>query len=198
MFTVHLKCLIRGSETSGGSSGWGEGTMYAIGNEIRSLLGQVTTHKDSPFMSADYSWEPSAGAMKSNETLIHFVNSGGSLITEFDGRSVPTAGGTVLIRGTGVISEVYVDRVDGDPHFVQKLARVAVHELMHNKLDAVDPPNRAVSDIHAPLGGLGMALHQVEWDTQFTLRNLELLAKNLSRAVPQFTSALSRKGYPQI
>jgi len=198
IYRVHLKSMLWGSPAQGGDSGWGEGTMYVIGTEIRNLFMQVVADSASPFAAADYTWEVNAAAMQPHEQLVYFVSK--SLIEEVDSnQTVTTAGATFMITGEGVISEVKVTMISGDPHFAQKVARMAFHELMHNKLDA-DPNNSAVPDLHSPSPstpgtGEGMALHDVDWNTQLTPRNKSLYARNLNRKIAQYKKALSRTYY---
>lgn len=192
IYKVYLKSMLWGKDAQGGSSGWGEGTMYVIGQEIRKLMLQVTANPASTFAGADYSWEVKNATVQPHEVLIYFLNSGKSLITEFGNETVTSAGGTFMVND-GVISEVHVDKVDGDPHFAEKLARLAFHELLHNKLDA-DPNNSAVPDLHKTGAG-GLALHNVDWNTQLMKPTETLLAQNLTRKIKQFTKATSRTFY---
>ncbi len=200
IYRVHLKSRMAGSRTAGSSSGWGEGTMYVIGNEIRNLLLQVVSDTASPFAGADYTWEVNAAAIQPHEQLVYFVPR--SLIHEVDtNQIIETAGATLMFPGQGVLSEVNVEMISGDLHFAQKVARMAIHELMHNKLDAEIHP--AVPDLHKPNPltpgtGEGLALHEVEWDTQLTPHNKSLYARYLNRRVPQYTGGVADQFYPSL
>src|SRR5262245_54613004 len=102
IYRVFLKSMLWGSEASGGSSGWGEGTMYVIGTEIANLFLQVCMDDASPFMSASYSWEVDAAKMMPHEQLVYFVDK--SLIEEFDSsQTISSAGATLKMGGDGVL-----------------------------------------------------------------------------------------------
>jgi hypothetical protein len=69
-FMVYLKSMKRNVASGGGSSGWGEGEMYAIGLEIRDLFQRVVGSSSSPFASADFTWEGSPAAIRPHELLV--------------------------------------------------------------------------------------------------------------------------------
>lgn len=200
VFRVHLKSMMWGSDAKGAHSGWGEGMMYAIGMELKGLLQAVCDQKASGFMTADYSWDPGSALIAQHEPIIYFLNSNKSLIAKESGTNPSGAGigGATWMSGVkGMISEVYLDNISGDSRFCEKVARVAFHELMHNKLDAEEAGRRAMSDIHKSGGG-GLALHHVEAYTPLTNVNKQTLAPHLDRKVNQYTAALSKKFYLDV
>ncbi len=86
-----------------------------------------------------------------------------------------------------MISEVYIDAVDGDANFDSKLAKLAFHELMHNKLDA-HPIKATATNIHKS-GGAGLALEN-PGSQDLTPRNVALMAAHLTLEIPQWTGGL--------
>lgn len=68
----------------------------------------------------------------------------------------------------------------------RRLANIAFHEIMHNKLDV---GHRAINDLHRQ-GGLGLAQKPTgEW-SQLTDRNVQLMSANMFRKVRQYTGAM--------
>lgn len=185
-FMVYLKSMKRHVASGGGSSGWGEGEMYAIGLEIRDLFQRVVSSASSPFTTADFTWEGSPAAIRPHELLVYFTERSRSQIAN-NGGGQPTSAGATFWTSAGMISEVYIDAVDGDADFDSKLAKLAFHELMHNKLDA-HPIKATATNIHKS-GGAGLALEN-PGSQDLTPRNIALMAAHLTLEIPQWTGGL--------
>ena len=99
------------------------------------------------------------------------------------------AAGRTATLPDGVLSEIYVE--DNMP--ADKLAHIAFHELMHNRLDVgatvipinsnPDPLKRGIHDI--ALGGGGLAATPTTGYGSLTAKNASLMAKNLVTTVKQ-------------
>lgn len=66
----------------------------------------------------------------------------------------PNHGGSTLAltnENNAIISEVYWDRIQGNPDAPHLLANIIFHEFMHNKLDAIEHPG--VDWVHNQCGG---------------------------------------------
>lgn len=131
------------------------------------------------------SWSLSASQLRAHDVVIHFVMDPSSSIartvgvTRDDGAN---AGGLTARTSAGVVCEVYVD---GNMP-ARRLANIAFHEIMHVKLDV---GARVIGDLHTRGGG-GLAVPPTNEWTPLTARNVELMAANLFRKVPQYTRAM--------
>jgi hypothetical protein len=91
------------------------------------------------------------------------------------------AGGfTVIGSRYGTISEVYVE--NNFPS--KKLANIAFHELMHNKLQ------KDSSELHNQTPGVGMGKSPATECSVLTPTDLLLMSKRLTAAVPQYPDLL--------
>ena len=87
------------------------------------------------------------------------------------------AAGWTVIGTKATISEAYVEM-----NFpTEKMARIAVHEMMHNKCQM---DNDALHD--AKKGGGGIANSPTQGYESVTAENAKLLSKNLSKSVTQW------------
>jgi hypothetical protein len=182
VFNVYLKNLVPSDQMN-----WGEGDMYQIGLYIKQYFDEVCQNSNSTFSSADFWWDPANGAVKSHELLVYFLkDSSESLIhkTRPSDKINLNNNGNTLWRSdsTPRISEIYVNSVliYNDAHLL--LAKLAFHELMHNKLEKFD--------VHGGGGG-GLATGSpITSSTPLTDKNKELMAKALAKKVPQYQGAL--------
>ncbi|HEY0003617.1 MAG TPA: hypothetical protein VGB17_02315 [Pyrinomonadaceae bacterium] len=164
---------------------WGEGTMYVVGTYLREYFTRICQHPSSTIANADFSWYSSWGRLKPQDIIIHFFDRPAKgLIEGTFNQSAPHPGGS---GGTwkspgGMISEIYLEPMQGDRDYARLVANIAFHEAMHNKLDA-DPQHQSVADIHG-LGGL--ASRVVQRGSQLSQSNIIKMAPALSKAVPQF------------
>lgn len=155
---------------------WTSATRQAFGAVLQGFFNEVCKLKDArPFTSALTTWAPPVNIQR-EEIIVNFVNSwADSRIRKHDPNAEleSKTGSTAHFVG-GKISEVYVDAFTTMP--VRGLAVVAFHEAMHNKLYPLD--------IHADGGG-GLASTSVSWNFGLTDKNKQLMAKALSKQVPQ-------------
>ena len=131
------------------------------------------------------SWSLSAAQLQAHDVVVHFVMDPSSSIARRAGVSRsegPNAGGLTAQTSGGVVCEVYVD---GNMP-ARRLANIAFHEIMHIKLDV---GTRVITDLHTKGGG-GLATPPTNEWTPLTARNVELMAANLFRKVPQYTKAM--------
>jgi hypothetical protein len=187
---------------------WNEAAINEVGDNLKDLFEEVIKHPECPYSSVDwFAYHPDA-QLDPGEVLVYFVpSSGHSQIMKFPqlGVSVDFSkdGNTVQMLHGGILSEVYVDKHVGDDHHTLALAKLAFHELMHNKLDAV-VDNPLLDDIHKHGGGgLATGPAPIDWYTTLTLPNKMWMARAVARPVPQFTDAgnVSRlfvDGMPEI
>jgi hypothetical protein len=104
------------------------------------------------------------------------------------------AAGRTATLPDGVLSEIYVE--NNMP--ADKLAHIAFHELMHNRLDVgttvvpinpnKDPSSAGIHD--TALGGGGLAATPTTGYGKLTAKNATLMAKNLVTTVKQSTRHL--------
>jgi hypothetical protein len=169
---------------------YGEGAMYAIGMRLMAMFNQICARKDCAFSAADYSWEP--GSVRDTDVVVYCVGTKerGSIIKGKNGQPVhqSASGGTFPYAG-GMISEVYLQTMDGAANFSTLAANIIFHEIMHNKLDA--PAVKTVADIHIS-GGAGLAAATVSAGSGLTAANISLMAAALSKKVPQYTTEMQK------
>ena len=163
---------------------WGEGSMFAVGTYLKDYFDQVCKHASSAFANSDYFWTDSTGGRAAHDLVLHFFSSSRRGLITGRYNQVPVhqghSGGTWK-SPSGMISEVYLEMMEGDRDYCRLVANIAFHELMHNKLDA-DPQNLTVSDIHS-LGGLAGVT--VARGTQLSANNIAKMASALSKKVTQ-------------
>jgi hypothetical protein len=178
---------------------WNEAAFNEVGDRVQAHFQRVIAHPACPFTSVR--WFPGHAGMilDPDELLVYFVASyRSSVIEAAGGRLKDTTfmkeGGATWESRNGMISEVWLDGSplkaanplsDGD---YQKLfANTAFHELMHNKLDS-QTRGAVLNDLHTEGGG-GLADQNFTAGTRPTDKNIELMAKNLARPIPQNTAA---------
>ncbi len=168
---------------------WGEGSMYAVANHLTEYFNKVCQHTASPFANAVCTWQK--GSVAAHDLVIYFLKSSAQSIisTRFGGASTCSApsGGT-YDTAQGMVSEVYMDAMEGDANYCKLVANLAFHELMHNKLDA--PQSKpALRDIHSGGGG-GLAAAMVVTASQITPQNIAFMAASLGKQVNQYTASM--------
>jgi hypothetical protein len=168
---------------------WGEGSMFAVANYLTDYFNTVCRHANSPFENARCTWQK--GSVGESDLVIYFLTSTKeSIITKrFHTSSTCTApsGGT-FESPQGMVSEVYMDSMEGDRNYCKVVANLAFHELMHNKLDAPSS-NKTINDVHAS-GGSGLAEATVARGSQLTPQNIALMAGALGKKIRQFTDLM--------
>jgi hypothetical protein len=175
--------------TPGNQFYWGEGTMYAVGNHLREMFEKVVGHASSPFERFHYSWE--RGSVQQTDIVLYFLPSIKSsiIINKYKAQPKHTngSGGTFPSAG-GMLSEIYLDAMQGDFAYARLVAKLAFHECMHNKIDT--PPGATITDIHTQ-GGQGLAMENINNGTDLTDKNVSLMAAALGKNVLQHTETMS-------
>lgn len=128
-------------------------------------------------------WYFNAADVKPSDVVVYFVRDRMSSIASRVGGTFnanPDTGGYTSPTPHGIVSEVYVEY--NLP--ARKLANIAFHELMHNKLDV---GTRTVPNIHAR-GGIG---HSPATEASvLTQDNKALMAAHLFDPVRQYTGRM--------
>jgi hypothetical protein len=126
------------------------------------------------------SWSLRAGQLQAHDVVVYFVLDPSSSI--IGGTAPSNVGGRTTTTAGGVASEVYVE---GNMP-ARRLANIAFHEIMHNKLDI---GARVISDLHSKGGG-GLAVPPTNEWTPLTPANAQLMAQNMFSAIRQFTGRM--------
>jgi len=190
-YTLWLKNLSPGSQYY-----WGEGTMYAVGNNLVEYFSKICAKTKDFDATAKFSWEPDASKIQENELLVYVLpTSGRSIVAKKTTNALGPTGST-FPTASGVISEVYLDVMQGDPDLARLVANLIFHEWMHNKLDAYTA-GAPVQDVHVQ-GGRGLATAgAIKSGDRPSDLNISLMAKHLGRTHPQYTTDLSKTSpYP--
>jgi hypothetical protein len=185
-YTLWLKNLSPGSQYY-----WGEGTMYSVGQNLVEYFNKICA-KTSDFNStADFSWEPDASKIQDNDLLVYILPASGRSIVAKKTNNALGQTGSTFPTPTGVISEIYLDVMQGDPAFARLVANAIFHEWMHNKLDAYTA-GAPVQDVHLQGGG-GLATGGlIKSSDRPSDQNIILMAKHLNRSHEQYTTDLSK------
>lgn len=161
---------------------WTDGTRQGLATGLLQLFTQVCESTD---YRPNVTWQAMVAA--SHDLVLHCVGDGPSgQIRAAGGPTDEIHGGATWHSAQGMISEIYIHRNRTTP---ERLANLAFHELMHNKLDA--GPRPRVRDIHER-GGAGLALVDAAAQ-RITPRNIELMRAALGTAVRQYEYA-GRRG----
>ncbi len=148
----------------------------AIKSQLEGLF-RTIIDKDKFFTSNSVSFSASSAAPTAHELLVYFMPSGKSVIKNVPGAKSPdlTAdGSTVYAAGA---SEVYARGEDASA-----LARLAFHELMHNRLQQDD------ATLH-PQGGL--AGKTISTGTQLNDKNISTMSAALQTPITQYTAGIA-------
>jgi hypothetical protein len=131
------------------------------------------------------SWALRAAHLMPHDVVVYFVLDPSQSVARSLGVRVPeesAAGGLTATTLHGIVSEVYVE---GNMP-ARRLANVAFHEIMHNKLDV---GGGWKGDLHRK-GGLGLAEKPTDEWSRLTDGNIRLMSANLFRKVRQHTGAM--------
>lgn len=166
---------------------YGDGPMYAIGMTLKSYFDRVCAHKSCQIASSDYSWE--MGNVQPADVVVYCSYSKNyGIIPKKGGSPVhDSASGGTLLHTDGMISEIYMEAIDGAASFATVAANLIFHEIMHNKLDASG--NGGVSDIHK---GNGLANAIVSAGSGLSTENIALMASVLHIPVKQYTTEMQK------
>ncbi|HYP78477.1 MAG TPA: hypothetical protein VER12_21040 [Polyangiaceae bacterium] len=162
---------------------------YRVQNEVTYTLWQhltaiaATRPGGAGFIPAP-GWYLKVPDLSPYDVVVYFVADRSRSLAVRNGAQEPpmNAAGYTSGSPTGVVSEVYVEmNLPG-----AKLANIALHEIMHNKLDV---GRRVLHDIHTQGGG-GIALATSSAEAKLTTRNKQLLGANMFVSVRQYTAAM--------
>ena len=94
------------------------------------------------------------------------------------------SGATLWMGARGMVSEIYLEMMEGDAHYAQLVANAAFHEAMHNKLDA--HPQFDSFDVHKIKGGGLSRELGISSSTKLAPADITAMAPALTRNIPQF------------
>lgn len=203
MYHVILKDLCQDDRTL-----WTKNIRVEIKRYMTDWFSQIcAASTDFSAASAECWWSSNRLLVEKDELVVYFLPTRSHSLIAHRGAALPVeshGGGTMLI-GTSIVSEVYIweNTRQGmqDPRHSRLLALVALHELIHNKLDA-DPNNPGqliqqvgnketktdITDMHAQLDGI--ARGRLSGNSQVTPHNMKVMADNLSLENEQYTGHL--------
>jgi len=173
---------------------WDQAKLDKVVSELKALFDEVCKHPNSKFSAADVESKDLAtvaGSIKDGQLLIRLTRAtkSESAIIKKHGNTGGN-GNTVDTAGSGVISEAWLESAAGGANHGELLARLAFHELMHNKLDAA--ANAPKQDIHTE-DGTGLAVspppdeNKIVYNTALSTKNKANMAPQLGSIVQQFT-----------
>jgi hypothetical protein len=140
-------------------------------------VGQSMSSKNRLIPSPGWSYQ--ASDLEPWDVVVYFVRDPSrSIAARLGSSSSDDNAGLTAFTSSGVVSEVYVE--GNGPG--EKLALIAFHEIMHNKL-------QRGNDMHKNGGG-GVAVSPVQGWEQLTPKNKQLMAAALRTPVPQYTGRL--------
>jgi hypothetical protein len=85
-----------------------------------------------------------------------------------------------------MLTEVYLNKMQGDFAYGRLVAKLAFHECMHSKIDAA--PGSTVADIHT---GDGLAAATISNGPDLTDGNISMMAAALGKKIIQYTEKMS-------
>lgn len=175
---------------------WDQAKLDKVVSELKALFDEVCKHANSKF--GDSSVESKdlatvAGNIKDGHLLVRLTRATktDSAIVKKHGQTGGN-GNTVDTGGSGVISEAWLESAAGGANHGELIARLAFHELMHNKLDAA--ANAPMTDMHTE-DGTGLAVspppdeNKIKYDTALSAKNKANMAPKLGSIVQQFTGS---------
>lgn len=169
---------------------WDQTKLTKTIGELKDLFDEVCKHPMSRFGDCSVDSQD-LGMVTSNikpgDLLIRLTTKKDSILIKKYGEgavSNDTSGGT-KDTGSGIISEAWIEGAAGSATVPELLARLAFHELMHNKIDVGNS-----KDIHSkPDDGTGLAVSPVAYNTDPSDTNKRNMASRLHAVVPQFTGS---------
>lgn len=198
-FLIYFQCG-KGSASPKGLDYFKLSSMEKMNEALIKLFGEVNKLANTS-LGWMIAWDLTAAERSLNwrdkgASVIHVLRSPTySLIPSsiLKGSSGDAAGRTATLDD-GVLSEIYVE--DNMP--AEKLAHIAFHELMHNRLDVgstvvpldqnKDPKQAGIHDF--ALGGGGLAATPTTGYGALTAKNATLMARNLVTTVKQSSKHL--------
>ena len=185
---------------------FGEGSMYQTGMVLKQYYDQAmrTPKAHSKFKETAFSWGSNRAGVTDDDLVCYVLDDANeSIVARHTSDPLGSGGSTYYVRGKGVISEVYMSQVDGDPNRSRLLANIIFHELIHNKIDAAYPTKkvsykgRIVSDVHSIPGVLlgkgGDPKKGVTSSMRPSKTDLELARLGLDHPIRQFNRQMPRE-----
>jgi hypothetical protein len=169
---------------------WDQAKLTKTVSELKDLFDEVCKHTLSHFSDTDVDSKDLgtvSSSLKPGELVIRLTTKNDSVLIKKYGASAVNndASGATKDTGSGVVSEAWIEGAAGSPTVPELVARLAFHELMHNKIDASNS-----KDIHnTPDDGTGLAVSPVAYNTSLSNTNKRNMAGRLGAVVTQFTGA---------
>jgi hypothetical protein len=168
---------------------WDQSKLNDTVAELKSLFDEVCKHAMSKFADSTVTVKDLAliaSSIKPGEVLVRLTTRKDSIVAKkFPSALSGETEGATIDTGSGVISEAWIEGAAGSATVPKLLARLAFHELMHNKIDALN----SSLDIHGKDDGTGLAATPVAYNTAVSATNKLKLAPKLGSVVNQFTGS---------
>jgi hypothetical protein len=196
MYKVWVVNLVTIGDTvtapDGSYTKWTQALLDDTCAKLKGLFDLTCNHSLSQFSSTDVtpaSLATVSSSIKPGELLVRLTTKKASIILQKYGASKEASGGTVDTQGNGVVSECWIESSAGSVQYTPLIARLAFHELMHNKYDAMDSnKNLHTADgTGLTVGGDSPNPVPIAWDTPLTESNKRLMAPLLGKMVTQCT-----------
>jgi hypothetical protein len=161
--------------------------MFAIGQKLKNLFDKVCQSPNCEFSFSDFSWEQ--GFVSETDVVVYCLGQKKYSIIASKGKQAihdSASGGTFAYSGR-MISEVYLRSIDGAAEFSTLAANLIFHEIMHNKIDALNMN----ANIHTNGGG-GLADKVITIGSQLTQGNIDILAPALSKPIKQYITEMQK------
>ncbi|MEZ5307050.1 MAG: hypothetical protein R2684_07890 [Pyrinomonadaceae bacterium] len=165
---------------------YGSEPMAAIASNLKSLFDSVC-EKTSAFSGSEVTWNN--GVPGETDVVVYvFYSKNDSIISSKEGNPVhDSASGGTFQSSDGMISEVFLEPMDGAANFAKVVSNLIFHEIMHNKLDA--PTVKTIADIHVSGGG-GLANATISASSALTDDNKKHMAAGMAKKIRQFTAKM--------
>jgi len=165
---------------------WTEAVKAGVGTALKAHFDQVCTSPKTPYSSTNFSWANSAGGRQSDHLVLHFFrrNRDGLLYMWGQRAGLDRSGATLWMGAKGMVSEIYLETMEGDANYAKLVANCAFHESMHNKLDA--HPQFDSFDVHKIKGGGLSRELGISSSTKLAPADITAMAPALTRNIPQF------------
>ena len=169
---------------------WDQAKLTDVVSVLKSLFDEVCQNALSKFGDTDVTTTDLgtvAANIKTGELLLRITTKKKSILVKKYGEAAVSDNARGATKdtgsGNGVVSEIWLEGAAGSATVAKLLGRLAFHELMHNKLDAMD----SAKDIHGTTDGTGLAAVPVSYDTALSDKNKKGMAPKLGSVVAQFT-----------
>ena len=167
---------------------WSDERRASTANSLKAHFDAVCRAGKAGYSTTDVTWANSGGNRKPEHLVIHFFrrNTDGLLYMWGQRTGLEKSGATMWRpEKNAVVSEVYVETMDGDSNFGHLAANLAFHEAMHNKLDTY--PTYSKFDVHRiPGGSLSRDNPPLSSGTPLSTADAKAMVPGLKRAIPQW------------